>query len=108
MDKKFDTNLLKAAVVMSTLFTLILCVAFYEIFSEPFLVYNLGKVLKNGDLSPFMLTLRLALPVLFLAIIISMFSIAYYKADIETPTKREVERTIKKRKTRKKKTKKEE
>lgn len=108
MDKKFDSNLLKSAVVMSVLFTLILCVAFYEIFSEPFLVYNLGKVLKNGDMSPFTLTLRLALPVLFLSIIISMFSIAYYKADIEIPTEKEVARTIRKRRTNKKKTKKEE
>lgn len=89
MFKNVDKNMLKSAVIMSLLFTVLICIAVYEIASEPYLIYDLGKVLKSGNLSPIKLTLGLTLPTLFLTLIVTLFSIAYYRVsfDIENEEK---------------------
>ena len=90
MFKNVDKNMLKSAVIMSLLFTVLICIAVYEIASEPYLIYDLGKVLKGGSLSPIKLTLGLALPTLFLTLIVTLFSIAYYRVSCDTENEENV------------------
>lgn len=97
MYKKFDKNILKAGLVMSALFTILICITVYEAANEPYLIYDLGKVIKNGHLTPIKLTLGVFLPVLFLSLTTTMFSIAYYKICVEEDAEKEESKPIKKR-----------
>ena len=45
MYKKFDKNILKAGLVMSALFTILICITVYEAANEPYLIYDLGKAI---------------------------------------------------------------
>lgn len=100
MFRNVDKNMLKSAFVMSGLFTILICITVYEIASEPYLIYDLGKVLKNGNLTPVKLTFGLFLPVLFLTLVVTLFSIAYYK--IESGDDLEGKKIVKRKKRRKK------
>ena len=102
MYKKFDKSMLKAGLIMSILFTILACITVYEVASEPYLIYDLGKAIKNGHLTPFKLTLGFLFPLLFLSLTTSLFSIAYYKvcADEE---KEKPEKPVKKRRRKVKK-----
>ena len=41
---------------MSALFTILICITVYEAANEPYLIYDLGKAIKNGHLTPIKLT----------------------------------------------------
>lgn len=103
MYKKFDKNILKAGLVMSILFTILICITVYEATSEPYLIYDLGKAIKNGHLTPLKLTFGVLLPVLFLSLTTTMFSIAYYKICVEDDMDKEEKKPIKKRRRKVKK-----
>ena len=103
MYKNFDKNILKAGLVMSFIFTVLVCITVYEVASEPYLIYDLGKAIKNGHLTPIKLTLGVLLPVLFLSITTTMFSIAYYKICVDEDNDKEEKKPIKKRRRKVKK-----
>lgn len=103
MYKKFDKNMLIASLAMSILFTILMCITVYEVASEPYLIYDLGKAIKNGHLTPLKLTFGVFLPVLFLSLTTTMFSIAYYKLCVESDIDKDEKKPIKKRRRKVKK-----
>ena len=109
MYRKFDKSMLKASLMMSVLFSIVVCLTVYFVADDPYMLWDLAKVLKNGDLSPIKLTLGVALPILFLSIIITMFSIAYYKVECTAEEESKKEKMAKKKiKPRRKRIKKDE
>lgn len=104
MRKKIDKKMIKSSVTMSGAFTLLICVFLFLASNEPYLIYDIGKTIKTGDLHPIMFTIGMGFVVLFFILSATLVSIAHYKNN-DNEKKTEVKKTPKKRKRVVKKTK---
>lgn len=97
MKKKIDKNMLKSSITMSGAFTLLICVFLFLASNEPYLIYDVGKTIKTGDLHPITFTIGIGLVVLFFILSATLVSIAYYKNN-GNEKRLETKKTPKKRK----------
>lgn len=108
MRKRMDKEMLKSALTMSGLFTLLVCIVLFLISNEPYLIYDVGKTIKTGDLPPIMFTIGMGLVVLFVVLSATLFSIAYYKRGDVTRDEEKIKKRVRKRRKIKKNVKAEE
>lgn len=99
MKKNFDKKMLESALTVSGVFTILVCLALFLMANDPYLIYELGKTIKSGDLPAILFALIMGIVVLFVILSATLLSIAYYRKD-------KVEKTKKPRKKRKRLTKK--
>lgn len=81
MKKKFDKKMLESALTMSGVFTVLICIILFLMANEPYLIYDVGKTIKTGDLPPIMFTISMGVIVLFFILCATLFSIAHYKVE---------------------------